>query len=232
MESNAFAVTYGIVKKQNEIAIGVPLWRVMTPQERIAILAHEIAHFGNGDPARGTFMWLALQVVARWEYLLAPDENPLYAPGLASMITAYMQFIARLPVSLLGQLLLYLQYHDHQRAEYLADGMAAKAVGVEAMQSSLKKLALMDEAYGSVQSLYPFSKDQNGRIFDVTAAKETARVDATHPPTAYRIAFLGLLESEGDIVDAAAFDFAVIENELRAEADRQGRRLMQILEEQ
>jgi Zn-dependent protease with chaperone function len=250
MEPNASAATYGMLKRQNVIAIGMPLWRVMTPQERIAILAHEMAHFGNGDPARGTFIWYAMQVVSRWEYLLAPDVNPVYAPSMASWVTASIQFLCRLPVSALGNILLYLQYYDSQRAEYLADGMAAKAGGVEAMKSSLAKFALLDEAYGAGSSLYPYSKEQNARVFDViaeglrmitparrvelaaVAAKETARVDASHPPTAHRIAFLGLLESGTPAVEAAAFNFEEIERELQSEADRLGRKLMQSLEEQ
>jgi len=64
------------------------------------------------------------------------------------------------------------------------------------------------------------------------AAKETARVDASHPPTAHRIAFLGLLESGTPAVEAAAFNFEEIERELQSEADRLGRQLMQSLEEQ
>ena len=34
--------------------LGLPLVSVLEPQERVALIAHEIAHDVNGDPARGT----------------------------------------------------------------------------------------------------------------------------------------------------------------------------------
>ncbi|MFN3629436.1 MAG: M48 family metalloprotease [Casimicrobiaceae bacterium] len=33
-----------------------PLMAILSPEERIAVMAHELSHGANGDPLRGTFL--------------------------------------------------------------------------------------------------------------------------------------------------------------------------------
>ncbi len=54
-EFNAGFGRYGLQWKRL-LELGLPLLTILEPQERIAILSHELAHGVNGDPARGFVM--------------------------------------------------------------------------------------------------------------------------------------------------------------------------------
>ena len=242
---NASATEYGFRHSQRVLEIGIPLWIGMTNQEKIALLAHELAHFVNGDPARGTVLDLAFQTLSRWGYYLAPDE---YEPALS--LPDLILGVFRLPFSGLTATLLGLHFRASQQAEYLADAVAARVSGSAAMGSALRRLMITGLADKAVDSLYPYRTDQGRRIFDVMGASlgdlespdakdliakaeaEKARVDLTHPPSVYRLAFLEALgESEPAILERH-FDFKSIESAFAPEADRLGKKLMQSLEVQ
>ncbi len=247
---NASAWTVGLVRRRHFLQIGVPLWRLYEPQQRVALIAHELAHFVNGDPARGGFVGGALHAVERWDFLLRPDADDPLGRDLVGMVAELLQWLLILPVLGLGRLLVLLQFNRSQRAEYLADGLAAQVAGRDALVSGLRLLALTPIADRAIFQLYPFDSDQNARVFDVMigavqnatkeeratleaeAAKEKARVDASHPPTSYRMAFLELIEPSAPKVKATDFDFDLIAVEMQSEADRQGKRLMQLHEVQ
>jgi len=247
---NAYAASFGVRRTERILGIGIPMWRSQTPEERIAILAHEMAHFVNNDPARGVVTGMALYTVEGWEYFLAPgiycDD---YQRGWEEILAEVFLWIGRSPVTLLGTILLLLQFNRSQRAEYLADGLAAAVSGTSAMVTSLAKLNLTPLAFTAIELLYPYRKNQNGQVFDVMsqailnasvddrtkmdqeAADTKARVDDTHPPTVYRIGFLEALGELPPKINAADFDFDKMDAELAAESDRLGKRLMQQYED-
>lgn len=247
---NAYAASFGRVRKERVIGLGIPLWRMMTPQERIAILAHEMAHFVNGDPARGNITGAALQTVEEWDYFLAPNVlDGDYHRDWTEAIAELIQLVLRLPILFLGYILLFVTFNRSQRAEYLADGLAAQVSGVLPMQTALKKFDLTPLIEKEIQKLYPFRDQQDGRIFDVMAtavndahpddvknleakaAEKKQRIDDSHPPTLYRVGFLDALGDMTPLLDAQAFDFEQIDAELAEESDRLGKKLMQMYED-
>lgn len=243
-EMNAYVVNYGRFGRDRVLVLGVPMWLMASRQERIALVAHEMAHFANGDVARSGLVWAAWRTVLRWDYVWSIEDN-LFRRDLLAMVMEVIQSLLRLPVRGAGHLLMLLSFHSSQRAEYLADGMAARVAGRDASVTLLRKFAVAPIAARDVVQLYPYSRDQNGRIFDVIlktiadvtedekqaleadAAQQKSRVDLSHPPTSYRIAFLQLLDGDATTIRADRFDFDQLAAELQTEVDRQGKRLMQ-----
>ena len=244
----AYTRTHGRFFRRSIIGVGMPNWWVRTDAERMAVLAQQIAHFGNGDPQQDRIIGLAFETVLRWEDVLTPQPDPVFSRSLGDMIFEVIQFFLRLPVSLLADLLLYLEFGTNQRATYIADAMAATVVGSDAVKSSLRKNAVEQVAWDAVTALYPYSFDQNARIFntmaqgvaampaDQRAAAEAAlmtrppQVNVSTPPDGYRCAFLDALGDVPPRLTPDMFDFDKIARELQPEADRQGRMLMQRFE--
>ncbi len=105
----------------------------------------------------------------------------------------------------------HLLWRDSQRAEYLADHLSARVAGTDAALSALHMLCLantcvglrwdarlvQDVAEGSITDLYEELRGRVARLPErerdrVRRVERLAsfRLDATHPPTAYRIALL------------------------------------------
>ena len=240
-----YATTYGLFKRRTLIGVGMPLWWLRGDAERIAVLAQQIAHFGNGDPKQDAIVGAAFETTLRWEHILTPPPDPDFHPGVGDLIAGGIMFVLRLPVRIIGEVLLYLEFGTGQRSVYIADAMAARVAGSDAVVSSIHKNAVEPVAVAAINALYPYDRDQNARVFDVMAAAvadlpdgqrmvleqrakaQVARIDQSSAPDGYRIAFVKTL---GDVAPKLApdmFDFNKIGDELRIEADRQGRMLMQ-----
>ena len=56
------------------LGIGALLWQVITPSERRALIAHEIAHLVNDDPSRSRLIGGALKTLEKWVDFLTSDE--------------------------------------------------------------------------------------------------------------------------------------------------------------
>jgi len=189
------------------VGIGVTLWQTLTPDERGAVLAHEIAHQANGDPARQGITAMALGVVEGWLWYLEPDAD--------EFIAEVLMYVSFLLVGGLYRILLTLVYAESQRAEYLADALASKVAGVEAMKSSLVKLTIADERIAAeLRGMHISSAPSGKELIDRLAASiagapeeyvrgamakahdQALAIDQSHPPTHYRMAFLNLLGGE------------------------------------
>ena len=225
---NAFMLHLG---GKRVIGIGAVLWQATTPQERLAILAHEVAHQVNGDPARTGLTGKALHTLEGWLWFLEPNADEL----LAEII----MYLPLLIVSGIHRLLLRLVFIESQRSEYLADALAAHVAGVQASQSALQKtmlaerielerlgmhanrvpggLALVDRFASAVKGI----ADQERDALFSKAKSEKLAVDSTHPPTVYRIAFLDLLTDAGTSVLNPG-DLCDIDTELEGQFANQG----------
>lgn len=220
--------------------LGLPLWAILSDDEKLALLSHELAHLVNNDPSRGAFIGLALEMLGRWYGLLRPARiwNP--ETGLAGFVLV--------PLNLLLMILArgawfhaaamsLLIWRDQQRAEYYADALAARQAGVPAVLALLDKLHFARTFETSLRSavLDPALQGQDlfahlrVRVAQVPGRElerirrvellEASRLDARHPPTALRIQYL---RSLADLPPAArlALDWAAVESEL-APARRQ-----------
>ncbi|MER7191333.1 M48 family metallopeptidase [Streptomyces flaveolus] len=72
---NAAVTTYG-VRGRRLLVLGMPLWEVLTPEERIALLGHELAHDANGDTRNGLVVGAAVRTLSVWHHILQPLPHP------------------------------------------------------------------------------------------------------------------------------------------------------------
>jgi heat shock protein HtpX len=61
-------------RRRRILHLGLPLVSILNGEERVALLAHELAHSVNGDPNRGFFVGTAISSLAQWHYLLRPNR--------------------------------------------------------------------------------------------------------------------------------------------------------------
>lgn len=202
-------------RREQVITIGLPLFAILTPQEQVAILAHEVAHGVNGDHNRALIVGAAINALGRWYRILRPDQSWGQSPfqttvGFLTMIASavanvFLRALAWIPWTW-SYLLSHLLWRDSQRAEYLADALAARASGTDAMLSALEKLhyqGVVDQAIhvlalrSTSETLLPVLRTQVAALphhelerIRRSETIELARLDVTHPPTAYRIELL------------------------------------------
>ncbi|MGI5457291.1 M48 family metallopeptidase [Streptomyces sp. CA-249302] len=149
--ANASVTLLGL--RRRLLTLGLPLWEVLTPQERIALLGHELGHFTNGDTRHGAVVGTAYKSLTTWHYFLAPIERP-------TITEAFINVVYLLPRWLITGLLTLLELltsRDSQRSEYLADAAAARAASTEAAVGLMDRLLVT----GSITTtLY---REVNGR---------------------------------------------------------------------
>ncbi len=205
------------------VEIGAALAAVLSVEEFVALLAHELSHGANGDPLRGRYLGGALDTVVRWAIAIRPtsitnlgDGMP-YGPivSIVGIPFAVVALALSEAMFLLAKGFYLLVLRQSQRAEYLADLLAARIAGTHEMTSQLEKLYLynvvdtavqrhalsnpeepiQDVLREAIRSL-PESKLES---FRSESRAQSWQVDSTHPPTAMRIDVLGAHE----VLDAA-----------------------------
>nr|BFE72055.1 hypothetical protein GCM10020092_053560 [Actinoplanes digitatis] len=142
----AYTTTVGL-RRRRVLCLGAPLWSVLDPQERVALVGHELGHFVNGDLRRGPLTQVALSTLGRLAVLTRPADDSRWT-GIIGMIAAAMQWLVqwllyRLVLGL-HLLVVWIGQRDAQRAEYLADEIAARAAGSAAAVRLLDALLLQD----------------------------------------------------------------------------------------
>lgn len=197
-------------RQKRVLTIGLPLWSLLNHQERVAVIAHEIAHSINGDPGRGLFIGSAVNSLITWEWLLTPAQGNLSSGGFVTFISnifakIVMTILSIVP-SIFAYILAHLLWQDSQRAEYLADYLAATTGGSAATISALEKLQIAfhypiamkkmqteSEQIDTFEPLHQFmtaipayERERLNRADNYLGE----RLNATHPPTPYRVAFL------------------------------------------
>jgi Zn-dependent protease with chaperone function len=193
--TNAFVAMLGL--RRRLLAIGLPLWAGLAPQQRVALLGHEMGHLVNHDTRRGRTVGLALLTLAEllgFLYHLARRTAWLASPIL--LVPAAPLWLAYMLLVLIGQ-------RDGQRAEYLADEIAASVAGTEAVGPLLDATLLLDEVRQSLVVTGADGGDParwraaaegvHGRLRDrlpvlrQRSVRDGASLVASHPPTGLRI---------------------------------------------
>ncbi|MFB6615138.1 M48 family metalloprotease [Streptomyces sp. NPDC056367] len=136
---NAWVHTYGI-RNRRVMCLGAGLWEILSPQERVALLGHELGHFANGDVRSSFVTQGALRSLAHWYAFLLPQ--PIVS--MVHLCTNVLVFLPRWAVHGLFLLLDSLTMRASQRAEYLADAGAARAGSTEAAVTMLDRLLIGD----------------------------------------------------------------------------------------
>ncbi|MEV5609074.1 M48 family metallopeptidase [Streptomyces sp. NPDC052225] len=204
LDVNASVTTYGL-RGRRLLTLGVPLWEMLGPQERVALLGHELGHFGNGDTRHGMIVAHALRSLGTWHYFVAATPRP----GPLEAVLNVLRLPARMFVTGVSLLLDGLTLRAAQRAEYLADTMAARAASTDAAVRLLDVLLVAPSAErmlrteGNARQVRSRAVDADGLWERLAAhtrsvpereyerlrragARRGHSVDSTHPPTHLR----------------------------------------------
>lgn len=254
-EFNA-AVYQGGWRREPVMRLGLILWQALNNEEKIAMIAHEMAHLSNNDPDRSRLIGMAGQTLEAIQYYLTPqsyeDEhgNVYYgdSAGLLGMLVNGLLAGLLYLVEGLNTLLIRLSFFENQRAEYFADALGAGVAGTDAFVSALRKLVLGDLIEAETRRYARIGKADGtklvNRLADVVrnpdpetsadlisrATEEDMSVDSSHPATRYRIAFLEAVGRAKPVLSADEVDFAAIDAELAPHIDRLGLDLDAVLE--
>ena len=203
-EYNAAVSQYGL-RRRRVLYLGLALWGVLTAQQRVALLGHELGHFVNGDARHGLLARPAMLTLGRLARLLSPGRAR-NAGGLVAVSELLLRVVMR-PVTIalaLAQLgILALVFRDGQRAEYLADRGAARLAGTAATVELMDLLVHGEGAHTIVASQARAGhgveawrraiaelRDRQtptrlGRLRQLTVRRDSSLL-ASHPPSGLR----------------------------------------------
>jgi Zn-dependent protease with chaperone function len=241
---NASWATRGI-RRRGVLTLGLPLLAVLEPQERVAVIAHELAHGKHGDVRRSSLIASALGTLAELYRTLTPGASALTYSQLGGfdLLARPLLWIVAQPVKGLYSLELHLLLRDMQRAEYLADARGASVAGTAAMlglhdvllaqsvvQHAVSRAAHdrlpAGEVRGALAAAVRAMPSRERARRRRAAALERVRLGETHPPTAMRI---DLLESRATESARYMLDHprsAAIDDELAARYAQAGAQLI------
>lgn len=236
-----FNASYGRFgwRQRRVMSLGLPLWSILSAEERISLIGHELAHGVNGDVSRGFFVGSAVHSLVTWADMLRPDEiweSHMGWRGLVAIpLNLMLLGLAQLAwLSAYG--LMHLLWRNKQRAEYLADYLAATAGGTPATLSMLDKLHLgaschlamqrvalgnpRADMFGTLREHVHTIPDRERERLRRVQLLEDSRLDTTHPPTPYRIQLLQAHPVAAAHVSLSADQNAAIDAELARLQDR------------
>lgn len=220
------------------VGIGLPLWAAMSPQQRVAILAHEFGHGLNGDMRHGLIAGNAENILDELEssfssqpYDELKDDYAAYVEDTSgTLITRFVNALVGPPVRAYRWLLTRASLRGGQRAEYLADRMSAEVAGSEAAASALERSVIANTAYRGLEKALRFGSDvepleavrravsdipakEIDRRIRTTRIRET-RTDGSHPPTYLRVKLIRARPTATAKVVLGTSDSATIDREL------------------
>jgi len=212
----AFNASYfKLSARRPAIAIGLTLWSILEPQERVALLGHELGHRVNGDLRRTAFVGRAIASVRRWRLLLEPgsrSKRPV-ASGFGFGPVVWAELLVPLiliPLALLigtfGNGMKLIADRQGQRSEYYADELSAATAGTGAAVSLLNKMLIGDlcqyfmlytlkhrpdtNVWQAVRAFAESVPEAEWQRRSRLAARSLQRVDTSHPPTQLRASML------------------------------------------
>jgi Zn-dependent protease with chaperone function len=174
------------LRQRSFLILGVPMWTVLSGQQRIALLGHELAHQINGDTTHGLWAASARRSLRAWTKLLDPRQSRLErisnkrviwgsggrggTGGLGALLAPVLMAVVFLPffVITIGcqVLLTRLDLYCGQRAEYLADECGARLAGSEAASGLMSVLSLSEPARNFVVAAKNKPKAQRAAAAD------------------------------------------------------------------
>jgi heat shock protein HtpX len=209
---NASSTAYGL-RRRRVIRIGLPMWAALTPAERVALLAHELGHFVNGDVRRGPLTSLAFGTLANLSTLTRPDQRRPRLRGSFGATLAMGEVVATVIMGIMHQVFGWAQtavtcvgLRSTQRAEYQADDAAARTAGTEAAIGLVDLLVVSDLLHMAVRraarndpsppSWRAAADDCRNEIAPRLARlrqlsqRDEASLLRTHPPSGLRVKML------------------------------------------
>ncbi|MEU4693402.1 M48 family metallopeptidase [Actinoplanes sp. NPDC023714] len=199
-EQNAYTTTVGL-RRRRVLYLGAPLWAVLDPQERVALIGHELGHFVNGDVRRGLLTQSARSTLGHVAYLLTPERGG----DFIGQVVEFLGWVLSRAALGFHLLLVWTSLRDSQRAEYRADELAAEAGGSAAAVRLLDSFLIADsvdtvvrrearakqgaEAWRAAagQARAGLSPERVAALRQLSQRTE-ASLFASHPPTGLRAA--------------------------------------------
>jgi Zn-dependent protease with chaperone function len=186
---NAATTSIGL-RQRRVLILGLALWGCLDPQQRLALLAHELGHFKNGDIRRGPLIWPAMTALRRLSGLFTRRRTS------GSIVDIIVEPIVNLVMRIvsvgfyaahLGVMAVLLR--DSQRREYLADHRAAQLAGSRAT------VQLMDLLVSDVDSVIA----SRARARQTQVAWREAAATALGPDRAATLRRLRQLSTRHDV---------------------------------
>jgi heat shock protein HtpX len=234
-----FNASWSIVglRRTRVLTLGLPLLAMLSPEQRVALFAHEFAHGRNGDSGRGLVVGSAVQGLEELYLVLAPGSVGVSdvasdMGGFAPVVNALLWVISR-PAWWMLLLEVHFVLRDTQRAEYFADILAADVAGTSAVIALQERLllhstfravvqraalgrgedhaGLLDRALEHLNAVPERERERRRKV----ARLETARLDVTHPPTGSRISLLERRGAKAAKVTLGADGSSAIDQELK-----------------
>lgn len=212
-------------RRRRVLCLGLMLFGALEPQQRVALLAHELGHFANGDIRRGLLTQPAVTTLARLSFVMRPSRG-VRAPRVTERLINVVFRVLASGLLLAHFCVVAVALRAGQRAEYFADALAARVAGTRAATELLDS---MDEiAAGMVATsarrgelevgwraaLAGLRATRQGRVARLRQLSVRREVSlwASHPPTGLRARLLaeapwaepavGVSETESAKIDA------------------------------
>ncbi|MCI0689647.1 MAG: M48 family metallopeptidase [Sporichthyaceae bacterium] len=232
-----FNATYGAFGLRNTrvMTIGLPLWRSLTPAQRVAVLGHELGHDVNGDFRHLTLATTALTTLRR-AFHQPSEATPTAPAGLAGTVAFWLTYAVTWSMR-------SLDCRTAQRAEYLADAVATRVAGTDAVCAALDVIGTRGELVGTAlgrsarQAATPAEMwaaldaelavlpERELKRRRRAAAHRELRIDVHHPPVHLRVARVCRLPRQVALVEIVPAEQAAIEAELAGGYDLIGARI-------
>lgn len=211
--SSAFNASYFRVRGgRKSIELGLTLWSILEPQERVALIGHELGHGVNGDLRSTALVGRALRTLAYWYLLFRPASRGISrrgataAGGVVMVAEGLLLPLVLIPITILigfaGQALELIANRHGQRCEYYADELSARAAGTAGAIGLYEKLLVGDicrrvlvqaarfsrgadpwrAVKAEVDAIPPGEWERRRRL----AKRRLNRIDVSHPPTQLR----------------------------------------------
>jgi Zn-dependent protease with chaperone function len=224
-------------RRRRVLRIGLPLWAALTPQQRVAILGHELGHFVNGDARRGPLTSLAFTTFARLAHLTVPARARFQggspSAALAGLLypVFYVIFVClNVVIAWINVGITCIGLRSTQRAEYYADAVGARLAGTTAMVETLDSLVVADSIARMVQRAARRSADPDRWLAAANetrdelrprlprlrqlSIRESASLFASHPPNGMRARMLESRPYEVGSLVLSSATAARIDNEI------------------
>jgi Zn-dependent protease with chaperone function len=200
-------------RRRATVGIGLPMWFSLDPQQRVAVLAHELGHGKHGDARHDWLAWNASAILDHLIAIFSPRFgqeriDPALRGDEARTSVAIMTIntVVGGAISAYAWALTRTHLRGSQRAEYLADRRAAEIAGSLAAASALERTLLAETGYRTLERALRFEPGVDpleavgrtaatvpGREIDrrlrASKLRET-RTDSSHPPTHLRCRLL------------------------------------------
>ncbi len=208
------------------LTIGLPLWWLLDERQRVAVLAHEIGHIGNGDPMRTALLGLSLRSLRRWYRAAGGQHRGRSRPRMGLYVFAPFAIATRFLAVVIAQGLVFASFTSSQYGELRADRSAAEQAGSASMVAALQRLPIAHQlnqevraapVAGGPAAIRRWLSRVPASEWDRNAAWSRRDLDGgratSHPPNGVRI---DVLERQAAVGSGLAVTWMAIDRELES----------------